>query len=288
MDQGDERRPLRHRLSRQRQSGAARQPRQGADSSRRHRPGPRFQRWERGPVARSYAPVVRSFPSDAAILSAQRLHRCNMVEIVKPALEHLPSYKAALERGWSPDNVRLLEATREQLAAIEKDPVAFLADLDDPEAKGGPITLPDGKQVPRLPGFRRWIWDGEAAGSIGFRWQPGTAELPPHVLGHIGYAVVPWKRRRGYATEALRLMLGRGEGGRPRPCRDHRQAGQSGVAQGDPGQWRQARRALLRGRRLWRGGEPAVPDRAVARFIAFRPDRAASRRATRDANRPGP
>ncbi|TGQ03169.1 GNAT family N-acetyltransferase, partial [Mesorhizobium sp. M00.F.Ca.ET.217.01.1.1] len=25
-----------------------------------------------------------------------------MIEIVKPALEHLPSYKAALERGWSP------------------------------------------------------------------------------------------------------------------------------------------------------------------------------------------
>jgi predicted acetyltransferase len=130
-----------------------------------------------------------------------------MIEIVKPAPEHLPSYKAALERGWSPDNVRLLEATREQLAAIEEDPVAFLAGLDDPEAKGPPIALPDGTKVARLPGFRRWIWDGEAAGSIGLRWQTGTSTLPSHVLGHIGYAVVPWKRGRGYATEALRLML---------------------------------------------------------------------------------
>lgn len=130
-----------------------------------------------------------------------------MVEIVKPALQHLPSYKAALERGWSPDNLRLLEATREQLAAIEEDPVAFLANLDDPEAKGPRIALPDGTTVPRLPGFRRWIWDGEVAGSIGLRWQKGTSALPPHVLGHIGYAVVPWKERRGYATEALRLML---------------------------------------------------------------------------------
>jgi len=130
------------------------------------------------------------------------------IEIVKPALEHLPSYKAALERDWSPDNVRLLDATREQLAAIAARPAAFVASLDDPEGRQPPLQLPDGSFVQRLPSIRRWVWDGEMAGSIGLRWQKGTAELPPHVLGHIGYAIVPWKSGRGYATEALRLMLG--------------------------------------------------------------------------------
>jgi hypothetical protein len=31
--------------------------------------------------------------------------------------------------------------------------------------------------------------------------------LPADVLGHIGYAVVPWKAGRGYAKRALKLML---------------------------------------------------------------------------------
>jgi predicted acetyltransferase len=56
-------------------------------------------------------------------------------------------------------------------------------------------------------GYRRWLWDGEFCGSIGFRWQRGTEALPPYCLGHIGYAVVPWKQRRGYATSALRELL---------------------------------------------------------------------------------
>lgn len=129
------------------------------------------------------------------------------VTLVTPALDYLPSYKAALQRDWSPDNVRGLAATREQLAAIAADPAAFVAGLDDPQAKLPPFELPDGSIVKRLPSIRRWIWDGEMAGSIGLRWQPGTADLPPHVLGHIGYTVVPWKRRRGYATRALALML---------------------------------------------------------------------------------
>lgn len=129
------------------------------------------------------------------------------MQLVRPSTVHLPSYVAALERGWSADNVRGAAAAAEELARIRADAPAFLASLDDRDGQGAPVTLPDGSVVPRLPGFRRWLWDGEFAGSIGFRWQPGTTALPPHCLGHIGYAVVPWKQRLGYATAALRLML---------------------------------------------------------------------------------
>jgi predicted acetyltransferase len=129
------------------------------------------------------------------------------LQLVVPSLAQLDAYAGALRRGWSPDNVRLLEAAREELELIVEDRADFIALLDDREAKGGPITLPDGSQVPRLPGYRRWMWDGEFCGSIGFRWQPSTSALPAHCLGHIGYSVVPWKRRRGHATRALALLL---------------------------------------------------------------------------------
>ncbi len=129
------------------------------------------------------------------------------MQLLVPALAQLDAYADALRRGWSPDNVRLEVAAREELARISADPAAFVASMEDREAKAGPITLPDGSQVARLPGYRRWMWDGDFCGSIGFRWQPGTTALPAHCLGHIGYAVVPWKRQRGHATRALALLL---------------------------------------------------------------------------------
>jgi predicted acetyltransferase len=128
------------------------------------------------------------------------------MDLVRPAVEHLGSYLDALERGWSPESVRP-DAAAEEEEQIRSDPLAFLATMEDRAGQGPPVVLPDGTLAERLPGLRRWMWDGSFCGTIGFRWRPGTADLPPHCLGHVGYSVVPWKRNLGHATAALNLLL---------------------------------------------------------------------------------
>jgi predicted acetyltransferase len=128
------------------------------------------------------------------------------VDLIRPAEQHLTSYLDALERGWLPNDSRPA-AGAEDAHRINTEPQAFLDIHEDRTGQGPPVTLTDGSTVPRLPGIRRWIWDGEFSGSIGLRWQAGTPDLPPWCLGHIGYSVVPWKRNRGYATVALRDLL---------------------------------------------------------------------------------
>jgi predicted acetyltransferase len=137
------------------------------------------------------------------------------MQLIRPDPTHLRGYVAALKQGWSPDTTRGEEAAREALEKIRADPVGLFAVTDDPEGLGPAVKTPDGTMHARLPGLVRWMWEDEAddaqepgfAGSINLRWMKGHAPLPPHVLGHIGYAVVPWKRRRGHATKALALML---------------------------------------------------------------------------------
>ena len=129
------------------------------------------------------------------------------MRLVQGNRDQLPSYVAALQAGWSADNVRGAAAAQEEVERIRVDPDGFLAGLYDPEAKGDRIKMPDGSTVARIPGVIKWMWDGAFCGSIGLRWVPGTEQLPLHCLGHIGYSVVPWKRGLGYATKALNEML---------------------------------------------------------------------------------
>ena len=140
------------------------------------------------------------------MLKAAVTPKTQPMKLVWPAKAYLPSYVSALNRGWARDETRP-ESGSEERAAIKANADRFLVSLVDREAKGGRIVMPDGSKVRRLPGYKCWMWDGEFCGTIGFRWQPGTEALPPHCLGHIGYGVVPWKQRRGYAREALRQLL---------------------------------------------------------------------------------
>jgi predicted acetyltransferase len=128
------------------------------------------------------------------------------LSLVAPSLAYLPSYIAALKKGWLPNNMREQSAA-EELARIDEDAQGFIDWLDSRGTVGETIPLPDGTLVPRLPGFRQWMWDGEFCGSIALRWQTGSNDLPDFCLGHIGYSVVQWKQRQGYATQALALLL---------------------------------------------------------------------------------
>jgi predicted acetyltransferase len=124
------------------------------------------------------------------------------LRLVAPTLDKLAQYEAALAAGWSPDTTR--DVSAEQLAALHRDPRSFLAELT---RQDGTIVTASGRAVPRVPSRIYWLDDGEFCGVINLRFVTGSDALPDYVPGHVGYAVVPWKRRRGIATRALALLL---------------------------------------------------------------------------------
>jgi predicted acetyltransferase len=124
------------------------------------------------------------------------------ITLEPPGVARLPHYVAALERGWSPNNMR--DVSKEQLALHRKGPERLLEELT---RQDGTINIGGGRRVQRLPSRVFWIFDGEFCGVINLRYVPGSEALPAYCSGHIGYAVVPWKQRRGYATAALGMML---------------------------------------------------------------------------------
>jgi predicted acetyltransferase len=140
--------------------------------------------------------------------AAEAAQRGAMTRLAQAGATLLPAYAEALRRGFQPSTYDGDAVAQAHLAAIERDAEGFLQLLDN-RAGRGTVRLPDGREVPRLPGFTRFILDesGVFCGVIHARWQHGTAELPAHVLGHVGYLVAPWRQREGHATRALGLLL---------------------------------------------------------------------------------
>ena len=77
------------------------------------------------------------------------------MQLITPTAAHLSSYVAALERGWSPNNIDSERHRLRELGEIAADPALFLGNMDDREAKAGDVELPDGSFIKRLPGIRR-------------------------------------------------------------------------------------------------------------------------------------
>jgi predicted acetyltransferase len=122
-----------------------------------------------------------------------------------PTLDHLSGYLGAVRRGWMGDRV-LFGSAEELLVLADRDSQLVVDRLTD-RSTDGVLFYGDGSTAPRLPALFRWMWDGEFAGNIDLRWAPEGGALPDAVPGHVGYGTVVWKRGRGYATQALALML---------------------------------------------------------------------------------
>jgi len=129
------------------------------------------------------------------------------VHLVKPNNQLLPGYERALTAGWSPEtSPEPQHGIREQhLREIRADPQGFLKWLTGTNRVVA--RLLDGTQVPPMREVVYWISDGEFSGVISLRRLRNSGDLPAGVSGHVSYAVVPWKSRKGYAKQALADLL---------------------------------------------------------------------------------
>lgn len=113
----------------------------------------------------------------------------------------MASFVEALREGYSRDTLR--DETAESIEAIGANPDWFLGTILNPPAT---IVLPDGALGDRVPETQLWYAEGDAfLGSISVRHR--LNERLEQWGGHVGYAVRPSARGKGYASAMLAGML---------------------------------------------------------------------------------
>lgn len=126
--------------------------------------------------------------------------------LIEPSLLNLSGFEDALAKGWSPDPRRQKDKAyvEAELDMLRNDRAGFLASFTSGDVVATSVSSREPQRIILRP---FWIWDGEFCGYITLRHLPETSQLPLHLPGHVGYSIVPWKQGRGYATQALRLLL---------------------------------------------------------------------------------
>lgn len=117
--------------------------------------------------------------------------------LVMPSTTHARSYQSAVAEGYQPDPAA---------PPLDGTPACLAAHISWLNAQGDDITLPDGRTVPRLPHVQLWLTHAYTfIGRVNIRFRL-TPELEAWG-GHIGYAIRPSFRRRGFGTHLLGLAI---------------------------------------------------------------------------------
>lgn len=120
-----------------------------------------------------------------------------MIRLVEPDIIYKDQY------------IKMIEKWRD--SGQELEPWVLNEDYEDFEAMVKRFrSLKENKnvEVGFVPSTTFWLYDNESKSLVGaVNIRHYLNEIFEKVFGNVGYGVAPWKRGKGYATEALRLSI---------------------------------------------------------------------------------
>ncbi|MDR1694426.1 MAG: GNAT family N-acetyltransferase [Lactobacillaceae bacterium] len=126
------------------------------------------------------------------------------MELAKPSLEYRKSFIEAVNEGFSFSSLR--DFTEEEKQKINNDFESFFKEKYDRVFAPAKIICEDGNSYDKVPDTTYWLVDeGEFIGQFSLRHYLNDF-LFMHG-GNIGYVIRPSKRKMGYATKGLGLVL---------------------------------------------------------------------------------